>query len=78
MSIKSMIVAAVIAFAGTQGASFAEDAPKPEAGKEQTKAEGHCEKTQDGKSIDVDAKDKAECKKLGGKWQKGAKHDDHK
>lgn len=51
--------------------------------KGEAKKEGHCEKVENGKETDLtppaDAKDpKAWCKEQGGKWQKGAKHDDHK
>jgi hypothetical protein len=51
--------------------------------KAEVKKEGHCEKMENGKDVDVDppadVKDpKAWCKEQGGKWQKGAKHDEHK
>ena len=44
--------------------------------KDEKKSEGHCEKTTaDGAVEDVEAKDKADCKAKGGKWNKSAKHD---
>ena len=45
------------------------EAPKPP----EKKAEGHCEKSTGAKTEDVDAKDKADCKSKGGKWNKAAK-----
>jgi len=41
--------------------------------------EGHCEKKdKDGKTSDIEAIDKADCKTKGGRWNKGKPHDDHK
>lgn len=45
--------------------------------KKETAVVGHCEKmNKDGTEEDIDAKDKADCKAKGGKWNKKAK-DDH-
>lgn len=73
MMIRSSILALAL---GVSGLAFAEDKPAEPKKDEKKAAEGHCEKKgKDGKIEDVEAKDKAECKKLGGKWQKGAKGD---
>lgn len=46
-------------------------------GEKKQEKTGHCEKLQaDGKTVDLEAKDKADCKAKGGKWNKAAK-DDH-
>jgi hypothetical protein len=50
--------------------SYAQDKKKDK------KVEYHCEVTKDGEHKDVEATDKADCKKKGGKWQKG-KGGDH-
>lgn len=49
---------------------------KDEKGKEKKKASYHCETIKDGEHVDLpEVKDRKECKKQGGKWQKS--HDDH-
>ncbi len=68
---KVSMITALTAFA-LSGVAVAQE--KKEEKKEPT---GHCEKLEaDGKTVDVEAKDKADCKAKGGKWNKVGK-DDH-
>lgn len=45
-------------------------------GATEKKVEWHCEKNEGGKTVNVEAKDKNDCKQKGGKWVKadGDKH----
>ena len=48
------------------------------ASDEKVEKEYHCEKTVDGKTVDLnEVKDRKSCKKKGGLWKKGS-HEDHK
>jgi hypothetical protein len=64
-----------IVFALITGTSALADSSEK---KEEKKPSGHCEKTTaDGEIKDIEAKDKADCKAKGGKWNKGQKDHNH-
>jgi len=71
MKSKSFFSVAFVLGLGLNTVSFAQEPTK-----EKTEEKFHCEKTEKGKTSEIEAKDKAECKKLGGKWSKPSK--DHK
>lgn len=72
MKAATMTIALTLALSGTSALADGE--------KKKQEPAGHCEKTNaDGEVEDIEAKDKADCKKKGGKWNKGSKdHHDHK
>ena len=64
-----LAVSGVVAYSTTQ--ACAADAAT------EKKADWHCEKKEGGKPVDVEAKDKNECKQKGGKWSKAHGEEGH-
>jgi hypothetical protein len=82
MAARAGLAALSIAALVAAGVAAADGTTPDAAPKEAKTAQGHCEKTVDGKEVDVDAPAGTEnpkkwCKEQGGKWHKGAKHDHH-
>jgi len=71
---KRVLAFTVIAAMSFGSAGVFAQEKKPEV----KKVEGHCEKTNDDGSVeDIEAKDKADCKAKGGKWNKAKKGEKH-
>jgi hypothetical protein len=75
---KRLLIVSLVGIA----ASTASQAMAESKDEKKEKPAGHCEKTKaDGSTEDIEAKDKADCKAKGGKWNKkakGAHSHDHK
>jgi len=66
-----LVAAAVFGFVATSALADAGAVKAKES-------DGHCEKKENGKTTDIAATDKTDCKSKGGRWSKGKAHGEGK